>query len=66
MPGEKAMKTPRLGYRNHCMVSPQPRLKARVVEQTETRRCQGLNAVNMQSNSENGAVMGIPLSSQFR
>ena len=32
-----------------------------VVEQTEIRRCQGLNAVNMQNNSENGAAMGIPL-----
>ena len=29
-----------------------------VVEQTD--RCQGLNAVNTQSNSKNGAVMGIP------
>ena len=32
-----------------------------VVEQTEICHCQGLNAVNMQNNSENSAVMGIPL-----
>ena len=58
MPGEKAVKTLRLGYRNQCMVSPPPRLKAWWLNKQKFVFVRGQMR---QNNSENGAVMGIPL-----